>query len=65
MFHLYYQTIALKVREYDQEIPQSYFADKPMAPLGRATEHLHNYDIRKTIEAKLSALHSPTRRLQT
>ena len=30
-----------KVSEYDQEIPQSHTADQPMAPRGRATEHLH------------------------
>ena len=28
------------VSEYDQEIPQSYTADQPMAPLGRDKEHL-------------------------
>ena len=27
------------VSEYDQEIPQSQTADKPMAPRGRATQH--------------------------
>ena len=27
-----------KVSEYDQELPQSHTADKPTAPLGRATE---------------------------
>ena len=27
-----------KVSEYDQEIPQSQTADKPMAPRGRATQ---------------------------
>ena len=26
------------VSEYDQEIPQSQTADKPMAPIGRATQ---------------------------
>ena len=29
-----------KVSEYDQEIPHSFTADQPTAPLGRATEHL-------------------------
>ena len=29
-----------KVSEYDQEISQSHTIDKPMAPGGRATEHL-------------------------
>ena len=30
-----------KVSEYDQEIPQSYAADHPSAPGGRAAEHLY------------------------
>ena len=29
-----------KLSKYDQEIPQSHTADQPMAPGGRATEHL-------------------------
>ena len=29
---------SLIVNEYDQEIPQSQTADKPMAPRGRATQ---------------------------
>ena len=28
------------VSEYDQEIPQSQTADKPMAPQGRATQQI-------------------------
>ena len=35
-----------KVSEYDQEIPQSQTADKPMAPRGRATKP--SRDTRKT-----------------
>ena len=34
------------VSEYDQEIPQSQTADKPMAPRGRATQP--SQDTRKT-----------------
>ena len=34
------------VSEYDQEIPQSQTADKPMAPRGRATQP--SRDTRKT-----------------
>ena len=34
------------VSEYDQEIPQSQTADKPMAPRGRATQQ--SRDTRKT-----------------
>ena len=34
------------VSEYVQEIPQSHIADKPMAPLGRATQP--SRDTRKT-----------------
>ena len=30
------------VSEYDQEIPQSQIADKPMAPRGRATQPSRN-----------------------
>ena len=35
-----------KISEYDQEIPQSLTADKPMAPRGRATQQ--SRDTRKT-----------------
>ena len=35
-------TISYEKSEYDQEIPQSQTADKPMAPLGRATQQLQN-----------------------
>ena len=31
--------LIVKNSEYDQEIPQSQTADKPMAPRGRATQH--------------------------
>ena len=47
------------VSEYDQEIPQSQTADKPMAPRGRATQQ--SRDTRKTNEAKQPALSSPSR----
>ena len=36
----------MKNSEYDQEIPQSQTADKPMAPRGRATQP--SRDTRKT-----------------
>ena len=45
--------------EYDQEIPQSQTADKPMAWRRRAT--LQSRDTRKTNEAKQPALSSPPR----
>ena len=32
------QTVTRIASEYDQEIPQSQTADKPMAPRGRATQ---------------------------
>ena len=38
------------VSQYDQEIPQSYTTDKPMAPRGRAPQQLR--DTRKTNYAK-------------
>ena len=47
------------VSEYDQEIPQSQTADKPVAPLGRATHQ--SRDTRKTKKAKQPALSSPSR----
>ena len=47
---------------YDQEIPQSQTADKPMAPRGRTTQPLR--DSRKTNQAKQPALSSPSRWLQ-
>ena len=47
------------VGEYDQEIPQSHTADKPMASLGRATQQ--SRDTRKTNKAKQLALSSPSR----
>ena len=42
------------VSEYDQEIPQSQTADKPMAPRGRATQP--SRDTRKTNQAKQPVL---------
>ena len=47
------------VSEYDQEIPQSQTADKPVAPRGRAVQL--SRDTRKTNSAKQSALSSPSR----
>ena len=37
LFNLQHTSV-LKNSEYDQEIPQPLTADKPMAPLGRATQ---------------------------
>ena len=45
------------VSEYDQEIPQSQTADKPMRPQGRAKQQ--SRDIRKTNQAKQPALSYP------
>ena len=45
------------VSEYDQKIPQSQTADKPMAPRGRDTKQ--SRDTRKTNQAKQPALSSP------
>ena len=62
-----YATVILKnmglnvrkiVSEYDQEIPQSQTADKPMAPQGNATQ---SRDTIKTNHAKQPALSSPSR----
>ena len=47
------------VSEYEQEIPQSQTADKPMAPRGRATQH--SRETRKANQAKQPALFSPSR----
>ena len=44
-----------KVSENDQEIPQSHTADQSTAPRGRATEHIQQQDIRKTIKEKQPA----------
>ena len=41
------------VSEYDQEIPQSQTADKPMAPRGRATQQ--SRDTRKTKPSKATS----------
>ena len=45
------------VSEYDQEIPESQTADKPMTLRGRATQP--SLDTRKTNQAKQPALSSP------
>ena len=51
------------VSEYDQEIPQSQTADKPVASRGRATAQ--SRDTMKTnLKAKQSALSSLSRKLQ-
>ena len=39
-------SVSKLVSEYDQEIPQTQTADKPMAPRGRATQQ--SRDTRKT-----------------
>ena len=48
-----------KVSEYNQEIPQSKTADKPVTSCGRATQQ--SRDTRKTNKAKQPALSSPSR----
>ena len=50
MVSIYTQSTTKIVSVFDQEIPQSQTADKPMAPKGRATEQ--SRDIRKTNQAK-------------
>ena len=50
------------VSEYDQEVPQSQTADKPVESWGRATQQ--SQDTRKTNEAKQPALSSLLRWLQ-
>ena len=52
------QSASKIVNEYDQEIPQSQTADKPMALRERATQQ--SQDIRKTNYAKQPALSSPS-----
>ena len=52
-------TKRFKNSEYDQEIPQSQSADKPVASRGRATQQLR--DTRKIKKAKQPALSSPPR----
>ena len=47
------------VNEYDQEVPQSQTADKPMAPGGRATQQ--SRDTRETNKAKQPASSSQSR----
>ena len=44
------------VSEYDQEISQSHTVDQPTASLRRATGHLQQQDIGKTMKAKQPAL---------
>ena len=51
-----------RVSEYDQEIPQSHTAAKPMAPKRRAT--VKSQDTRKTNQAKQLTLSSLSRWLQ-
>ena len=48
------EDVSKKVREYDQEIPKSHTADKPMAPRGRAKQQ--SRDARKTNWEKQPAL---------
>ena len=55
-------TLKKVVNEYDQEIPQSQTADKPVASWGRATQQ--SQDTSKTNKAKQPALSSPSRWLQ-
>ena len=52
-----------KVSEYDEEIPQTQTADKPMASSGRATQQSRG--TRKTNKAKQHALSSPSRWVQS
>ena len=47
-----------KVSEYDQEIPQSQTAEKPMAPRGRAQQQSRRLGEN---QAKQQALSSPSR----
>ena len=47
------------VSVYDQEVPQSQTADKPMAPRGRATEQ--SRETGKTNQATQPARSSPLR----
>ena len=49
----------IKNSEYDQEIPQSQIADKPVALQGRATQQ--SQDTRRTNKAKQSAFSSPSK----
>ena len=44
------------VSEYDEEISQLHAACQPTAPRGRATEHIQQKDIRKTIKASKNQL---------
>ena len=57
--HLVMLLTSVIVSEYDQEIPQSQTADKPMVPRGRATQQ--SQDTRKTNQAKQPALSSQSR----
>ena len=59
-FEISYLNVYEKVvSEYDQEIPQSQTADKPVAPRGGATQQ--SRDTRKTNETKQPALSSLSR----
>ena len=57
-----YFPVKKKESEYEQEIPQSQTADKPVASWGRATQH--SLDHLKTSKVKQQALSSPSRLLQ-
>ena len=59
ILNLKFWFISNKNSEYDQEIPQSQTADKPMAPRGRATKQ-SRYTM-KTNLAKQLTLSSPSR----
>ena len=52
-------SFAIIVSEYDQEMPQSQTADKPVASLGRAKQQ--SRDSRKTNNAKQPPLSTPPR----
>ena len=51
--------ISIIVSEYDQEIPQTQTADKPMATQGRATQQ--SKDIRKTNQANQPVISAQSR----
>ena len=59
ILHHYYPMHSEIVSAYDQGIPQSQTADKPMALRGRATQQLQG--IRKTNKAKQPTLSSLSR----
>ena len=57
--HFHFYNLSKIVSEYNQKIPQSQTADKPVASLGRATQQ--SRDTRNTNKAKQPALSSPSR----